>query len=385
MADKGRRAKGAGGIYQRASDGMWCVSIELPSDGTRRRRKVICRARKADAVQALRDARKELERAGDLTTSSPTVEQWMTLWLVEKAKRLKPRTLADYQSVSAAYIVPAIGRTRLDKLTPASVRKLHDFVTGQGLSSTTALKAHRVFAVALRDAEREGRATRNVARLLEAPPKEVSNRRSLTVDEAKTLLLSVADNPLEAAAWSLALLTGMRRGELCGLTTDHYDRSTITVAWQLQRIPRKTPVPNSQEHRHVTGGLYLVRPKSRAGWRQIPVAPLLTAVLDRYQSDTSPGPEGLILTNGGQPIDPDNLSRMWKAALERAGLPAVPLHSARHTTATFLYELGVPPDTRMAILGHSEATVTAGYTHVSDALKVDAMGQLGALLAAGGD
>jgi len=55
-----RRDAHSGSIYQRKSDGMWVVAVELPERDGKRRRKVIVRAKKADAVTALRAARKDL-------------------------------------------------------------------------------------------------------------------------------------------------------------------------------------------------------------------------------------------------------------------------------------------------------------------------------------
>src|SRR5690606_8549644 len=256
-----------------------------------------------------REAKKDLERAGDLATSSPTLEQWMNQWLDRiAAPRLKPNTLVAYRGSVTRYIVPSIGKVRLDKLTPQHVRKMHDYAR-QGRSSTTALQAHRVLAKALTDAEREGRVTRNVATLVDAPAKAHAVREALNADEARTLLLSVAEDPQQAAMWSVALLAGLRQGERLGLTRDaiDLDEGIITVSWQLQRLKwehgcggtcgkkragscpqRKVDIPAGQEAHRIHGGLWHLRPKSRAGWRQVPIAPLLHEVLTRYLDDHTP-------------------------------------------------------------------------------------------------
>ena len=396
------REKGTGSIFQREQDGMWVARLELPSDGTKRRRKTIVRKNKADAIAALREAKKDLERAGDLATSSPTVEQWMNQWLDRiAAPRLKPNTLVAYRGSATRYIVPSIGNVRLDKLTPQHVRKMHDYAR-QGRSSTTALQAHRVLAKALTDAEREGRVTRNVATLVDAPAKAHAVRDALDADQARTLLVSTAGDPLHAAMWSVALLAGLRQGERLGLTRDAVDLDTgmLTVSWQLQRLKwehgcdgtcgkkragscpqRKVDIPAGQEAHQIHGGLWHLRPKSRAGWRQVPVAPLLHEVLTRYLDDHQPGDRGLIFTRpDGHPIDPSDDTAAWDQSLRDAGLPDVVLHSARHTTATLLHALGADEQTRMQILGHSSATVTAGYTHIANSITADYMGRLGDLL-----
>ncbi len=406
-----RRDAGTGGLYQ-DSRGLWTAVVELPAIGTERRRKVIRSKDKAVAARKLKEARAELDRAGDLATSSPTVAVWMRTWLDRIARpRLKPRTFETYEGYVDRYIVPAIGKVRLDKVTTAHVRKVHDqVIVVAGLSSTTALQAHRILAKALTDAMREGKVSRNVATLTDAPRKAVSARGALVSDHARALLVSVASDETAAALWTTALLTGMRQGERLGITEDavDLDAGIITVSWQLQRLrwdhgcgaqrqdetwpcgrkrggscpQRHVPIPADQEAKNVYGGLWLTRPKSRAGWREVPMAPLLHEVMDRYLAAHEPGDEGLIFVRpDGHPIDPRDDSAAWDQALRDAGLPDVVLHSARHTTATLLLELGVPEKVRVQIMGHSSATTTAGYTHVADPLMRDALGRLGILLA----
>ena len=67
---KRRRPKGEGGVYQRA-DGMWCVSLELPSTDGKRRRKVICRKSKDSAVAELEKLKAEQEAKPEPTTRAP--------------------------------------------------------------------------------------------------------------------------------------------------------------------------------------------------------------------------------------------------------------------------------------------------------------------------
>lgn len=407
-----RRAKSTGGLYQRKSDGMWCASVELPSaDPTKRRRKVIVRAKKEAAIKALREARRDLERAGDLPTSSPTVSQWCDLWWRRYGlKRLKVSTRSTYQSKIEQYIKPAIGRIRLDALSVEHVYRLHDYITvTKGLEPNTALGAHRVLSVMVSDAEKEGRVGRNVVKLADKP--RVAKKRVEYLDnaQARDLLISVAELPGEAARWTTALLTGMRQAERLGITVDELDfeRDTITVAWQLRRLPyehgcgeragetwpcgrkrggncpqRHLDIPPDQEVQHVEGGLYLTRPKSRAGWRTVPMVGLLRETLQQYVEVNPPGTLGLIFTRpGGRPIDPADDSDEWDLALKRAGLPDVKGHSARHTCNTILTELGVPVDVRRQILGHaSNAINEAVYTHTSDVRVADAMRQLDAAM-----
>ena len=409
---RARREKKSGGLYQRSSDGMWVAAVELPSgEGQKRRRKVIVRAKKGDAIKALRQAKADLERAGDLRTSGTTVAQWCDLWWTRYGmKRLKVSTRATYRSKIEHYIKPAIGKVRLENLTVDHVERLHAYVMEtKGLSPASALAAHRVLSVILSDAMREDRVGRNIMQIADKPKVGKAKRKYLDNGQARDLLLSLRESPEQGTLWATALLTGMRQGERLGLTAEmvDFETDTITVAWQLRRLPfehgcgakgddgwpckrkrggncpqRHLDVPADQEVVSVDGGLYLTRPKTATSWRTVPMVGLLRELLADYMAAHPPGTHGLIFTRpDGRPIDPADDAEAWHAALAAAGLPDVDGHSARHTCNTVLTELGVPVDVRRQILGHASTAINeAVYTHTSDVRVADAMRQLSAAL-----
>lgn len=410
MATKtARRDSGSGGLYQ-DSRGLWCAVVELPPDPVtnKRRRKVIRRKDRGRAQHALKEARRELERAGDLPTSSPTLAQWLDTWLVTvSAKRVRPQTQVNRASDVRLHIVPAIGRYRLDRLTATHVIRMHDAIVEKGNSPTTALRCHRLLHVALRDAMRAGRVTRNVAdnAHVDAPQAATYEVRVLTPAQAITLLGAAATDR-HGARWAMALLTGARRGEILGLETDRVDwqRGTITLSWQLQRLRwshgcaehmrpptcggkrgadcprRRFVVPAGFEKRQVHGGLHLVRPKTKGSWRVIPLVEPLASILARYQA-AYPS-EGLVFVDDdGRAIDPRDDGARWKALLVRAGLEHVRQHDARHTAATLLLASGVDQRVVMQILGHSSAAMTMHYQHVDLTMARDALERLGAVVA----
>ena len=82
----------------------------------------------------------------------------------------------------------------------------------------------------------------------------------------------------------------------------------------------------------------------------------------------------------GRPVDPSHDSRAWHEALVAAGIPAVKLHAARHTTATLLLVAGVDQKIVQAVLGHSSAAMSRHYQHVDVALSAAAMDAMASLL-----
>jgi integrase len=394
-----RRQKGTGALYKRA-DGLWVGSVSgYAADGRRKRSTVTSRDR-ATAQRKLTALVAQVNDQGGLPARGLTVEQWLTTWLdTIAAKRVRPRTLATYRGYARTHLIPALGRHRLDRLQPQHVRAMTDGMVKAGASSTTALQAHAILTKALTDAVREGHITRNVAQLVDRPRKEASDRGALSPEQAVTLLRSV-DKTAMGARWAAALFLGARQGEVLGLEWDRVNllAGTVDLSWQLQRLPwrhgctgkcgkrpaycpkRELDVARGFELRPITGALALTRPKSRAGQRLIPLPPPMLAALTWHRANTQGA--GLVWTRAnGDPIDPKADNAEWHAALEAAGLPSMPLHSARHTTGTLLLRAGVATRVVSSILGHSSAAVTASYQHTDLTLQRDAMGRLGTMLA----
>lgn len=398
-----RRSRGDGSLFQRASDGLWLAVVDLGigGDGKRRRRTVSSKDY-ATAVKKLRALRRQVEDAGgEVPTASTTVAAWLDRWYEQiAAPSLRPKSRDQYASDLRLHIKPAVGKYRIDRLAPQHIRSMHAEIVEKGNSPTTARRCHWVLHRALGDAVAEGLITRDPTQHVSPPAAAVSTRRALTLAEGVTLLqVAARDEDGLGSRWWAALLTGARQGELLGLERDRVSDS-LDLSWQLQRIKwrhgcktpcgrkrgvdcsaRRLDVPHDYEHRHLHGGLYLVRPKSRKGWRVVPVAGPLRASIERHVATTDPGAHNLVWSGpGGRPIDPRDDSKAWHDLLQRAGLPTVPLHSARHTTATLLHDLGVDGHTVEAILGHSSVTTTRAYQHVDATLTRKALEGLGAHL-----
>lgn len=375
------RGRGEGAIY-RDGRGLWTAVVELPPgpDG-KRRRKVIRSKTKATVLEKLRATQADKSAAGgDLPTSSQTVEQWFRYWLTLSAREVAPNTLSGYRSAVLKHVIPAVGGVQLSKLTPAHVRRVHDYVMDAlGLSSTTALLAHRVMSVALKVAEREGRIARNPASLVDAPRKAVTHLDVLSLEEALDVLEHLKDEPL-GARWATSLLTGARRGEVIGLERSRVG-DDLDFSWQLQRVTWehgcKTPCGRSRgadcparrhtfpadfEQRSIDGGLFWTRPKSRAGWRIIPLVDPLRGMLEQHKDFTAPNQWDLMFDLNGRPLDPDDDSARWREVLLATGIDKdVRLHDLRHTTVDLLYLAGVDEDLIPDIVGHSTRAQSRAY------------------------
>ena len=121
----GRRGHGEGSVYQRASDGRWMGVIDLGWQGGKRVRKTVSAKAKGDVLTKMRALARNMD-AGVLTDST-TVAEWMTYWLDEVAGvKNRPNTMRSYRSKTKRWIVPHLGKHRLDGLRPEHVRRLYD-------------------------------------------------------------------------------------------------------------------------------------------------------------------------------------------------------------------------------------------------------------------
>jgi integrase len=140
----------------------------------------------------------------------------------------------------------------------------------------------------------------------------------------------------------------------------------------------------------VDGKLRLMETKTARSQRTIPLpAPVLATLKahltaqerERTQLGERWPSSGFVFTTPiGTPIDPDNCSKLVRAALKQAGVRTVRMHDLRHGCVSVLLGLGVPPRTVMEIAGHSGLEMTMNvYGHVTLDEKREALDKLGEL------
>jgi integrase len=224
---------------------------------------------------------------------------------------------------------------------------------------------------------REELVTRNVARLVCLPEWHPVEVQPWSAEEAKQFLHG-ARHHRQYAAYLLLLLYGLRRGEVLGLRwcDISFETNQIQVRQQLQRVGQQL----------VIGDV-----KTRSGRRTLPLMGIAREVLiahregqDRLRAAAGTtwhaevDHEALVFTTAvGTPIEPRNFVRSFWRVCEQHGVRIIKLHHLRHTTATFLKQLGVPARDAQLILGHSSVTVTQQiYQHDDDETRREALGRV---------
>lgn len=380
------RGKGESSVYK-DDRGYWVTAITLPSRDGKRRRKVIRRTSKTEVLAEMDRYRAELREYGDLNTNDMTVKQWFAYWLKNIAiKDVRPKTFERYEQISRIWVVPTIGTVRMSHLKAAHIRQVTEAMVDAGGSPDTAVTAHRIMSVAFEWAVREQKLNRNPAKLMAAPRKGVPKLEVLDLQETLDLYAHVREQGgPHFALWATTLLYGLRRGEVLGLQEDRVT-DVLDISWQLQRLKwehgcdgecdythgascpkRHLDVPNDYEYKPVGGGLFLTRPKSRNGWRIIPLVDPLATVLREHMAEYPAGQNGFLFTTRGKPLDPNNHSRNWRTMLEQTGIEKnVRLHDLRHGAIDLLTIAGLPDDLIVQIAGHASRLQTNDYRRKHD-------------------
>ena len=203
-ADSGRASNGRSSIY-RGGDGRWHgrVTMGVKNDGSPDRRHV---TGKTEKIVTEKVRKLEADRdAGNAANAgrAPTVEQWATTYLTDIAPaKIAPKTLDGYWSLVRNWIIPNLGKHRLDRLQPEHLDKLYATMTAAGKAPSSVLKTHRILSRMLKVAHRRGKVGRNVATLVDAPSVREVEIEPFTREEARRILRA-AESLRNGIRWSV--------------------------------------------------------------------------------------------------------------------------------------------------------------------------------------
>lgn len=285
-----------------------------------------------------------------------TVERYLRDWLeVKRPPAVRASTWERYRGIVERHIIPAIGSIPIAKLTPAAVERM---LSGLPVSQRSRSHVRAVLRAALNRAVRHGDLARNAAELAEPPRVADAERVPLAADEI-VALLDAARGHRDELLILLALTTGMRQGELLGLTWAAVDLDAGVL-----------------HVRHTLDGRsgQLVEPKTRRSRRTLAipsdVAPLLQAhrvrqMEWRLKAGAQWIDTGLVFTTRwGRPIDGTNLTHRYQRLCAEHGIRRTSWHDLRHTAATLMAAAGIRPEEARDQLGHASIRTTLGiYSH----------------------
>ncbi|MGI9061942.1 MAG: tyrosine-type recombinase/integrase [Ktedonobacteraceae bacterium] len=365
-----RRGHGEGSIYQR-SDGRWAASITLED----RKRKTFYGKTRKEVQEKLQMALHEQKQGMLATGPEQTLKQYLEHWLEEVHKpTIRVSTYVNYRRFLDNHILPELGHLHVNKLTPQKVQAFYTKKLKEGLAPGSVRDIHMVLHKALENAVRWRFVGRNVCDDV-SPPRQVKHEiQALTKEQAQQLLQTAQGHKLEGLI-TVALATGMRRGELLGLR------------WQDINIEDKSLQIRRTMARLGKEGVVTSQPKTQKSKRNIVLPQFVVEVLKqhhihqletRIRVGTAWEENDLVFPNGfGRFLDQGQLHVMFQNFLKYAGLPPMRFHDLRHSAATFLLSMGVHPKVVQEILGHSNISMTMDtYSHVLPSMQTDAMDKM---------
>jgi len=237
-------------------------------------------------------------------------------------------------------------------------------MVSDGIGLRTVQKAHTVIHASLNAAMKLGIIGRNPDDATQ-PPKPVHKEMKFWNQEQVQQFLAVAKetNDRNYALYFMALVTGMRQGELLALKWQDVDleKETLTVKLNLQRLPG--------------GGLRLQKPKTKTSIRTIRLGKESLSVLAEQRNLLAKEKSlanGLWQDDGyvfpssiGSAMDASNLWKHFRRILKQSKLPAIRFHDLRHTAASLMLNNGVDVLVASRRLGHAKPSITLDvYGHL---------------------
>lgn len=369
-----------GSVRKRGS--RWYYAYEGPViDGKRQRIEHVGGNTREEAERALRKAIDEFERGGvAINLTEMSVADYFDYWHENfVVKTLKYNTQTNYRNIINNYIKPGIGMYRMKSIGPAAIQKFVNDLPTDKLSKHTieiiisVLRKGFKMAVFPYQLIRENPAG-YVVKPTNNNDDEITAQAAreklkiITLDQFKTILKLIPESSPLYLPLIISFNTGLRRGEVSGLTWDNIDFDDKTLTVNKQMIMKQKSFD-------------ITSPKTKASYRTIAIGSTLLTTLKRFHTYQMENKikygryyydSAFVCTKAnGKPITP-NVIKYYTIKLSRELDFPFNFHSLRHTHATMLLENGAKYKEIQQRLGHSKISTTLDtYSHVTKKMKRD--------------
>ena len=363
--------------------------------GKQKQRSITGKTQK-EVAQKLREISFEIDTNTYQAPSKLTLAEWLDTWANEYLNDVKPRTRDSYITSIMTHIIPALGATRLTMLKAADIQIFYNTLRKKGrsvpkhddtgniirkdgktvyeqipMSPKSIKNIHGVLHKALQQAVELGYLRANPSTPCKLPRIEKTDIKPLDNEEISLFLKAIHGHKYESV-YIVALFTGMREGEVLGLTWDCIDfvNGTISIKHQLQR------------ERRGTGKYNLVSPKNGKSRRIAPAASVMK-LLEKQQIQQLRAQQiageawhnglNLVFTNetGGN-LSAQTIYLNFKTIMKNLGIPDTRFHDLRHSYAVAALQCGNDVKTVQETMGHFSAAFTLDvYGHVTDKMMRD--------------
>ena len=340
-----------------------------PGTGKQIQRTITGKTQK-EVSQKLKAATTAIDEGTYVAPNKTTVNQWLDIWVSEYLGGVKPLTAQTYQRYIEKHIKPSLGATKLTGLTPHMIQRFYNKLD---LSPKTVKNIHSILHSALQQAVENRLIVINPTDACKLPKIEKYEIKPLEPQQIAVLLEEASADDY-ANLFTVAIFTGMRQGELLGLTWENvnFDSGTITVKQQLQ----------------CKDGVYFLQtPKNGKGRVIVPAQVAMDALRDEKEKQTRnqhtygecwQNPDNYVFTDVlGKHLVRRTVVKHFKAVIDRAGIENVRFHDLRHSFAVNSLMIGDDVKTVQANLGHATASFTLDvYGHVTQKMQNDSAARM---------
>ena len=294
-----------------------------------------------------------------------TYADWTIQWLERKKHLVKESTFSAYSNIVVNHLIPHFGEVKLIDFTEDAIQTFafHLLKAGRldgqgGMCERSAKDIVVVLKSSLRDAMK--------LKLLPSTDYEIQfpnkqDRFKIKVisknDQQKLIQAVYLNLTPKSVGIILALYTGLRIGEICGLKWSDidFDNKMIHVNRTVQRVYRKEFNGKGKSQ------IIISAPKTRSSNREIPLSTMLLPILRKINPEH---PDFFLLSGSEKCIEVRTYRTFFDAFLERNQIDKINFHALRHTFATRCIEAGGDCKTVSELLGHATVNMTLNlYVH----------------------
>ena len=303
-------------------------------------------------------ARREAAQAAKVQTLRQYVDR---VWMPQKRATAARSSIRAYEVNLRLHVLPALGDSLLGEITPPMITALFYQLQAEGLADKTLNLiwniTGEIFSTAVQDEILDHSPMQKARRPAASKDAKVDqDKKAYTADEMLRVLDAIGQEPLVWRALALLLtMTGLRRGEACGLQWDCVDFATGEITIKRNVQPCK-------------GGVYVTTPKT--GRERTVLAPPDVLDLLRQLRQEQPVTVRWVFArpHSTEPINPNSVTNHFRQMGRRYGLEDFHPHKLRHSFASIAIEQGADVAAVSKCLGHSTIQTTlAVYTHTNQA------------------
>ena len=305
------------------------------------------------------DQHSDLDQATDML-----VDAWFDYWIGIKKQTVRPNTVRNYSERYERNIKGVIGNKLLTDVKPIHCQKIFSDMADEGYKTTTIYQTRIALYNMFEFARENDVLIANPCKksLKSDMGKPSDKKEALTIDVQKKFLEAVVGYSYENQ-YRFVLQTGLRTGELIGLRWSDIDFENRTMK-----------IERTMEYRYKVGEWRAGPPKSKSGYRTIPLTDEAIRILENQRSKNKSlklvpmeWKDIVFLCRKGTPVKNSTYDTGLFKYCDRVGIPRFSMHVLRHTFATRCIECGMKPKTLQKILGHSNIGITMNlYVHITE-------------------